>query len=139
MWIVSALLQADPGAVQLPLRGWDAIQAVDGWLVALVGMSVVFSALFLLFLLMILLQRLLEPRVARQVEGPSPVQPRLEAPTPDGLSPRLVVAIATAIRLEQQRQAAYTRAPEPGGVTGWKLARSLQWASHQRIYLRHGR
>ncbi len=133
------LIQATPEAAEPTLRGLEAIQAVDGFTVALVGMSVVFSALLLLFFLMIGLKRVLEPPPKAQVEAGSTaaIEQQAElAQEVEGLSPQLVAAIATAIRLEQQRQAAYAQAPAPGVASGWTVARSLQWAAHQQIFLR---
>ena len=45
--------QATPPVAEPTLRGLEAIAAADGWMVALVGMSIVFVALFLLFLVMV--------------------------------------------------------------------------------------
>jgi sodium pump decarboxylase gamma subunit len=143
MQLLPPLIQATPELTEPTVRGLAAIQAVDGFTVALLGMSVVFCALLLLFFLMIGLQRLLEPRPVPAVEAkPAAAIPRQgeHAEERDGLAPQLVVAIATAIRLEQHRQASVARAAQPGGApTGWVLARAAQWSAHQAIFLRQRR
>lgn len=143
MPLVPLLIQATPEVSEPTLRGLEAIQAVDGFTVALVGMGVVFSALLLLFLLMIGLERLLEPQPKPRIEArPTPALEEQAdvADEVDGPSPQLVAAIATAIRLEQQRQASHARAAQPGGApTGWVVARATQWGAHQAIFLRQHR
>ncbi len=131
--------QATPPVAEPTLRGLEAIAAADGWMVALVGMSIVFVALFLLFLVMVGLRRALEPRLASRPRAPAPASaPVQDSPSagPPSLSPKLVAAVATAIRLEQRRQAASMHSPQSVAGSGWVAARSLQWASHQQIFLR---
>ncbi len=142
MSLLPILIQATPELQEPTLRGFAAIEATNGWWVAVVGMCVVFSALFTLFLIMKGLFRFLEPRPVAQVaatgrpaiaEAP---EDAVEVPASDGPTPQLVAAIATAIRLEQQRFASSAPAPQPGAGSGWVISRSLQWAAHQRVFQR---
>ncbi len=130
------LIQAAPAVPPATLRGMAAIEAADGFTVAVLGMGVVFMALFLLFLIMLGLIRSLEPK-PQAAPAPTPAAPAQPAPAgSEGVSPQVVAAIATAIRLEQQRVAAVPLAHQPGAVSGWVVSRSLQWAAHQRIFQR---
>ena len=133
------LTQATPPEIETSVRGLDAVAAADGWVAALMGMGVVFSALFALFLLMIALRRTLEPRPQPKVEATPPAPALTDealGAQPAGLPPRLAAAIAVAIRLEQQRLVAAAIPPQPSSGSGWIVSRSLQWASHQQIFLR---
>lgn len=131
------LTQAAPELPEPALRGLAAIAAADGITVAAVGMSVVFVALFSLFLLMIALRRLLEPKLPVERVAPAPaLSDHASSGDSPGPSPRLVAAIATAVRLEQRRRAAFATSTQAGASSGWGASRSLQWAAHQSIFLR---
>jgi len=142
MQLVPVLIQAVPTAQEPTLRGIAAIEATNGWWVAVVGMCVVFTALFSLFLIMKGLIWLLEPKLAPQLADAQRAvitqapEDAVEVPTADGPTAQVAAAIAIAIRLEQQRLAAHAQAPQPGAVSGWTVSRSLQWAAHQRIFQR---
>ncbi len=142
MSFLPVLIQAAPTVQEPTLRGLAAIEATNGWWVAVVGMCVVFSALFTLFLIMNGLIRFLEPKPAPAVTAAArpaiaeQSDDAVEVTPDDGPTPQLVAAIALAIRLEQQRLAAATPAPQPGAGSGWVVSRSLQWAAHQRIFQR---
>jgi Na+-transporting methylmalonyl-CoA/oxaloacetate decarboxylase gamma subunit len=142
MQFVPLLVQAIPTVQEPALRGLAAIEATNGWWVAVVGMCVVFSALFSLFLIMKALIRFLEPRPAPQLSAAQRAaieqapESAVEVPSAGDLSPQVVAAIATAIRLERQRLASAAPAPQPGAVSGWVVSRSLQWAAHQSIFQR---
>jgi sodium pump decarboxylase gamma subunit len=141
MSFVPAMIQVAPAVQEPSLRGLSAIEATNGWWVAVVGMGVVFSALFTLFLIMKGLTRLLDrapapmQAVASRAAITQAPDDAVEASAADGPSPQLVAAIATAIRLEQQRAAPVAPVPQPG-LSGWVVSRSLQWAAHQRIFQR---
>jgi Na+-transporting methylmalonyl-CoA/oxaloacetate decarboxylase gamma subunit len=139
MSFIPVLIQVAPAVQEPTLRGIAAIESADGWWVAVIGMIVVFSALFALFLLMKLLIRLLDAPPAptpAQLSAPAQVAAEVEdAVEIEGPSPQLIAAIAVAVRLEQQRRASANPVPQHG-VSGWVVSRSLQWAAHQRIFQR---
>lgn len=142
MSFLPVLTQVAPAVQEPTLRGLAAIEATNGWWVAVVGMCVVFGALFTLFVIMNGLTWLLEPKPAPKLTDATRAaieqapEDAVEVSHPDGPTPQLVAAIATAIRLEQQHHADHAQAPQPGAVSGWVVSRSLQWAAHQSIFQR---
>ncbi len=129
--VAPALAQSGQG---WDLRGWAAVEAARGVEVALVGMGVVFSALAVLFFVMVLLQRLLDPKPA---PAPASVAEDLTV-EPAPVSPLVVAAISVALQLERRRsnRAQAPQAGQAGAGSGWLAARGQQWAANRRIFLR---
>ena len=116
-------------------RGLGAMEEARALEVALVGMGVVFTGLTILFLMMLLLERLVGERPAQLPDEGGQAAP--EASVDGAPDAHLVVAIAVALGLERQRREAAVLPRRPAAVgSGWLRARAQEQVQRQRIFFR---